>query len=411
MTANRSLAATTMAIVAVLGLAGVLWFGQAKEKEKPAKATPAATVQTVKEEDLGKVVLTPQAEERLGVTLGEVSRRDVKRVRVYGGEVIVPVGRTVLVASPLGGMLEAPEEGVPTAGHRIKKGDPIFVLRPLLPPEASTTFAASKADAEGQTKNARTQLETMKLALERAERLYRQEAGSKRSVEEAQAQHDVALRSLEAAEARLAVLTKAVGDAAEGRSSPIAIPAPLDGMLRTVSVQAGQNVPVGGALFEIVDLKEVWVRAAIPVGDREQIDTSAAAAIGNLNAQPGGSTWPARPVEAPPSANPLAATMDLYYALENSDGRFTPGQRVGVTLTMQESGDSLTVPWSAVLHDVNGGTWVYEQAGERSYKRRRVVVRYVAEELAVLAAGPSEGTKVVTEGALELFGAETGFSK
>jgi RND family efflux transporter MFP subunit len=411
MIASRPTTATAIAVLAVASLAGVLWFGPAKEKEKSSKAAPAAVVQTVKEEDLGKVVLTAQAEERLGIVLGEVARRNVERVRVYGGEVIVPVGHTVLVAAPLGGMLEAPETGVPTAGRRINKGDPIFVLRPLLSPEASTTFAASKVDAEGQAKNAQTQLDTAKLALERAERLYRQEAGSQRSVEEAKAQHDVALRSLEAAEARLAVLTKAVGDAAEGRASPLAITAPQAGMLRNVSALPGQNVPVSAALFEIVDLKEVWVRAAVPVGDREQIDASADAAIGNLNAQPGSQTWPARPVEAPPSANPLAATVDLYYALKNPDAEFTPGQRVGVTLSMQEGGESLTVPWGAILHDVNGGTWVYEQAGERKYKRRRVLVRYVAQGLAVLATGPSEGTRVVTEGALELFGAETGFSK
>ena len=49
--------------------------------------------------------------------------------------------------------------------------------------------------------------------------------------------------------------------------------------------------------------------------------------------------------------------------------------------------------------------------GDRAYARRRVVVRYVANGLAVLAAGPPVGTAVVTDGAAELFGTETGFSK
>jgi membrane fusion protein, heavy metal efflux system len=40
-----------------------------------------------------------------------------------------------------------------------------------------------------------------------------------------------------------------------------------------------------------------------------------------------------------------------------------------------------------------------------------VVVRFVRDGLAVLASGPKAGTKVVTAGAAELFGAETGFSK
>ena len=54
---------------------------------------------------------------------------------------------------------------------------------------------------------------------------------------------------------------------------------------------------------------------------------------------------------------------------------------------------------------------VVEKTGERSYTRRRVVVRYVAADTAVLESGPPPGTAVVTAGAAELFGTETGFSK
>jgi hypothetical protein len=64
-----------------------------------------------------------------------------------------------------------------------------------------------------------------------------------------------------------------------------------------------------------------------------------------------------------------------------------------------------------VIHDIYGGTWVYEATGEREYVRRRVTVRYVIENTAVLAAGPDAGKKVVVAAAAELFGTETGFSK
>jgi hypothetical protein len=40
-----------------------------------------------------------------------------------------------------------------------------------------------------------------------------------------------------------------------------------------------------------------------------------------------------------------------------------------------------------------------------------VVLRYVRDGEAVLASGPKPGTRIVTNGAAELFGAETGFSK
>ena len=82
------------------------------------------------------------------------------------------------------------------------------------------------------------------------------------------------------------------------------------------------------------------------------------------------------------------------------------------------------MPWSAVVYDIHGGTWVYEQIGERTrtFVRRRVDVEYVVGDTAVLAHGgtagnrvvataPPAGTLVVVAGAAELFGTETGFTK
>ena len=400
--------------VAVLILVGVaVWRLALAPASKGANAahTSAATVKVVKEEDLGLVKLSEEGLQRLGVRVDPVERKSVRRIRVYGGEIVVPAGRTILVAAPLGGTLQAPADGVPQVGAIVKKGRLVFQLSPLLSAEAGTTFAASRADAEGQVNNAKTQLAVAKLALERAQRLFRDEAGSRRGVEEAQAQHDVALRSLEAAESRLKVLTQAVGDASTGRAIPIAMEAPADGMLRNLSATPGQNVPAGGPLFEVVSLSDVWVRVPIYVGDQESIELDAAAEVGGLNAKPGGSTTSAQPISAPPTANVTAATVGLYYALENTAAKYIPGQRVGVSIPLRETSDSLTVPWGAIVYDLDGGAWVYEQKVPGVYRRQRVQLKYVTEGTAVLATGPKVGTKIVTEGAEELFGAETGYSK
>ena len=71
----------------------------------------------------------------------------------------------------------------------------------------------------------------------------------------------------------------------------------------------------------------------------------------------------------------------------------------------------MTVPWGAIVYDLDGGAWVYEQKVPGVYRRQRVQLKYVTEGTAVLATGPKVGTKIVTEGAEELFGAETGYSK
>jgi hypothetical protein len=69
------------------------------------------------------------------------------------------------------------------------------------------------------------------------------------------------------------------------------------------------------------------------------------------------------------------------------------------------------VPYAAVIHDVHGGEWVYENISPQHYVRRRVEVRRVTDSLAVLARGPAQGAKVVVSGAAELFGTEFGAGK
>ncbi len=404
--------ALTLALAAVVG-AGAWWLitnkPDAKKAEKPP--APATVAKVVKEEDLNTVVLTEEAEKRIGLTLAAVEMKAVRRVRVYGGEATVPVGRSILVAAPLGGTLKAPSGGVPKAGSIVKAGAPVFQLTPLLTPDGRATLTAALADANGQVNTAKASFELTDIAVKRAERVLKEGAGSQRQVDEARAAFDVAKKTLDAAAARQAILNKVVGDAEGGTAAPIAIAAPHEGILRAVTALPDQTVPLGAALFEVVDLSTVWVRVPLPVGDLGDIDRGESVRVGKLSSPPGARLLQARPIAAPPSANPLAATVDLYYELSNADGNLTPGQRLGVTIPLADANESLTVPWSAVVFDIHGGTWVYAQTAPRTYIRNRVVVRYSSGVDAVLASGPASGSRVVVHGGQELFGAETGFIK
>ena len=400
-----------------VGLAGVTglatWYFTRPTSKPPAAApTPAASVSSVlKETDLIVVTLTADAEKRLGVRLAPVERRPVPRARTYGGEVTVPPGHALTVPAPLSGTLAAGPAGPPRVGQAVKKDQVVFLCTPLLTPDARANLAASLVDAEGQVRSAATQVDAATIALKRAQQLYSQEAGSKRAVDEAQAQFDLTQKMHEAAQARRALLAKVAGDAETGSVAPLIISSPAAGVLRDVRAAAGEVVPAGTVLFEVVDLDTVWVRVPVYVGDAAEIAARADAAVGPLTTKAGAATWPAAPAKAPPSATALASTVDLYYELDNRTPRLSPGQRVGVTLSLQGDEDNLIVPWSAVIHDIHGGTWVYEQTAPRQFTRRRVLVRHVVGGDAVLAEGPKVGTPVVAAGAAELFGVEVGFAK
>lgn len=383
-----------------------------RSETKATKPSPPATVDHILKEDaINGVKLTPEAEKQLGITLAPVVKKPMPRTRTYGGEVMIPVGHTIMVAAPLGGTLQAPEGGVPPPGTTVRKNQPVIQLLPLLTPEARTTIAAARVDAEGQVNNARAQLEATRIAFNRAKRLLSEQAGSQRNVDEAQAQFELAQKTLDAATARRDMLIQVSGEVERGTAAPITIPAPANGLLRTVSALTGQNVPSGAALFEVADLSQVWVRVPVFVGDLQEIATTESAAIGELSVRPGAPTRIAKPALAPPSANSLTSTGDLYYELDNREAKLAPGQRVGVTVPLRGETESLAVPWSAVIHDIYGGTWVYEETAPHSFRRQRVQVRHVAGDWAALATGPAIGRNVVAQGAAELFGTEVGFSK
>ncbi len=73
-----------------------------KEKQSEQKLSVPAKVQNVeKEVDLTTITLSPEAEKRLGIQATAVEYRNVTRIRVYGGEVDVISGRSIVVSAPL----------------------------------------------------------------------------------------------------------------------------------------------------------------------------------------------------------------------------------------------------------------------------------------------------------------------
>jgi hypothetical protein len=76
------------------------------------------------------------------------------------------------------------------------------------------------------------------------------------------------------------------------------------------------------------------------------------------------------------------------------------------TETVRERGRRTVVPYPALLYDGDGKTLVYTVAGPRTYVRADVEVDRIAGDRVLLTEGPPAGTEVVTQGAVEVYGAE-----
>lgn len=368
----------------------------ATEKSAP----PAKVTAGVTEASLTTVVLSPAAVARLGIETAMVEQRAITRTRSIGADVMAAGGAQTTVTAPVAGTLEA-RSGLPTVGGAVRRGAVVLRLIPLAPAERDVRIEAERAASEAAGRQV--------LAAQRVQRttkLASDGSGSRKAAEEAMAELVVADAGLAAAQKRLQLASRGVS-----ANGALALAAPADAVVQALHVGAGQTVAAGAPLFDLVRLDTVWIRVPLFAGDVQQVDRRAPARVVALGAPDTVVGVAAAPIDAPPSADPSTAAVDLYYSLPNAGGALRPGQRVGVRVPLTGATQSLVAPRAALLHDAYGGSWVYEARDAHTFVRRRVSVIDLVGDLAVLDEGPALGTRVVTAGAAELFGTEFGVGK
>lgn len=371
-----------------------------KESQAPAKVENA-----VQESSLSTVTLSPKAEERLGIEVSSVESRKLPGSLELGGEIISVPGNDVRVSAPVAGTVFTAESGViPSAGKFVKQGEAILRLL-MLPPEKELYGAREEVAVRQQ------EYEVARAKADRAKQLLASRAISEKSFEEIQAELTRAKAALNAATAKLNLLSGADLDAAAGNLSTLVLESPVDGVLQRIFVAQGQSVPASTVLFEVASLHPVWIRVPVYIGDLAKIDLRKDVTVIPLGTGQNPSYFQAKPVQGPPLSDAGSASADLFFEMANKDRLFRIGQKVRVSLLQITPEESLVVPWSAILYDINGGNWVYIRIASRVYSRRRVEVSHIVNDFAVLTRGVKVGDEVVVAGAAEIFGTEFGVGK
>jgi hypothetical protein len=181
-------------------------------------------------------------------------------------------------------------------------------------------------------------------------------------------------------------------------------------------VVAARAAPATGAASATGDSK-VYVRLSLNESDLSNVDRNQPARILSLESDDGEDSDQAGTEAEVDEAAEVDDAEDaneapLYYVVAGKEHGLTPGQRVFVEIAV--SGGRTTrkvIPYSAVIYDVKGATWTYANPEPLVFVRQPISVDYIQRGLAYLSEGPAEGTAVVTGGAAELYGTETGVGK
>ena len=372
----------------------------AEEPQKPAKVENAVT-----ESALSTVTLSLKAEERLGIEISPVMNKKLPGNFELGGEIISVPGSEARVSAPVPGIVLHSSTGkFPSAGKSVKQGEAILRLL-MLPPESTLLGAREEVTVRKE------ELKVAQAKADRAKQLLASKAIAEKAYEEIQAELARSKASLSIAEARLDLLSGKDLDAAAENLSTLVLESPVDGVLQRIFVAPGQTVPASMELFEVTSLKTVWVRVPVYVGDLDEIDRQESAIVKPLGETQDSTFIQASPVQGPPLSDASSASADLFFEISNSEGLFRIGQKVKLSLIKKAPEESLVVPLSAILYDMNGGSWVYVKIAPQVYSRHRVEVSHVVGDFAVLIRGVSAEDEVVTAGAAEIFGTEFGVGK
>jgi RND family efflux transporter MFP subunit len=397
----------TQNIIFVLSLASAFLGLAPVSCERPSetkKTSPASVANPVVETSLTTITLSERAEERLGVETTKAEFQQISDVLEVGGEIMAPPGKALTIAAPAAGTVLHSDGPAIQAGSIIKKGQ--SVLRLMLMPPGLDLMGAREQVAVKQA-----DYDVAAAKKQRAEELLKDRAISEKVYQEAQAGFAAANANLKAAKAKLDMMSGASLDAGAEDLSVLVLESPIDGVIQQLFVAHGQTVSASTVLFEVVSQNPVWVRVPVYTGLLDQIDKNQKAIIYSLGRASDETTIYADAIDGPLLSNVTSASSDLFYKIDNSSRAFRIGDRVQAQLLKKSSVRSIVVPWSAVVYDINGGTWVYIQTAPHTFARRRVEVSKTVDDLAVIARGLGGGEDVVVVAVAELYGTEFGGGK
>jgi hypothetical protein len=123
----------------------------------------------------------------------------------------------------------------------------------------------------------------------------------------------------------------------------------------------------------------------------------------------GGGEDDAAAADEPAKVEPVEGSDGLFQVTLTAEAAERIDLQTAVVRTEGKGAAERTiVPYSAIVYETDGETWVYASRDDLSFVREHIVVEEIEGDRAVLSEGPPAGSEVVTVGVAELFGAEHG---
>ncbi len=346
---------------------------------------------TVPAEEAGGIPFDKNWEELIGLKTVRIERRNLELVHKVPGR-LVPDQNNVAVISPF--IESNVNEIFVNIGDRVKKGDLLVCLE-------SPDIGILRAE---YTK-AKAELDISRLNFTRKEKLRKEDIISEKSFLETELQkrlasvnYNYALKKLLAMGIPKEEIENPPAGHSEAVGSTIHIHSPINGIVVHRHLNIGEKVSSSDKIFEIVNIKNVWLEADIFEKDLTRIKLGQKVNV-TVSAYPDevftGNTFFIGSI-----LNSKTKTIKIMVNITNSDERLKPGMfaHTGIVTGVREN--ALVVPGSAVLEDENLKIVFIKE--EDSFHRHEVKTGIETEKFIEILSGLEDGEFVVTQGNFQL---------
>jgi RND family efflux transporter MFP subunit len=306
------------------------------------------------------------------------------------------IGRaTVDVVPRVAGRLESVQVQL---GDRVTRGQVVAKLEDRAVREQVNQVRANIEVNEATVKARENDAIVAKNSLDRARTSFERGLLSQQGLEDAEARYNSAISQVTVAQAQL-VSTQARLDELSVTLSDTSVLSPVDGFVGRRNLDSGAFAGGNTPIISVVDIGIVRMVANLVEKDFRRVQAGAPALV-EVDAFPG-EQFTGHVSRVAPVFDPATRTATMEIEVPNPGYRLKPGMYARVRLTAERKPDALTVARAAVV-DIQGrrGVYVLEEGD---------VARFTAVETGLsdterieILSGVTEGTRVVTTGALAI---------
>ena len=171
--------------------------------------------------------------------------------------------------------------------------------------------------------------------------------------------------------------------------------APIDGAVTELGVREGATFMAGTSLFRINGLASVWVSAQIPEASVSRVPLNSMVEA-TATAWPG-MTFKGRVIALLPQVDPQTRTLTARVALDNRDGKLSPGMYVALDISGPSADPQRVVPSEAVIVTGERSVVIVAAAGG-GFNVVNVTIGGEQDGKTVILSGLSESDSVVLSG-------------